>query len=79
MYPVVNDLSLQKGCKEEEKVDKMQPDGGKGVEHGGEEGDKGDFGGKMGGEGIGRWAGGPAEFRGAVGDYIFYISGLNLS
>ena len=32
----------------------MEPDGGKGVENGGEEGDKGDFGGKMVGQGNGR-------------------------
>ena len=36
----------------------MEPDGGKGVENGGEEGDRGDFGGEMGGKGIEKAAAG---------------------
>ena len=42
----------QRGDKEEEeKLGNMEPDGGKEVEKGGAEGDRGDFGGEMGGKG----------------------------
>ena len=49
-----------------QKGGQMETDGGKDVENGGQEGDRGDFGGKMGRQS--QWEmQGPAEFRMAVG------------